>query len=394
MKVNYLIYLFATLILMSCSGLKKTEQALNSGNYEQAIYIATSKLQRNKDKKSNESYIKLLEQAHKKFVQEKEARLRFLKKDRLSNHNEEIYDTYAQLDAIQRKINALMPLYYQNGKTAKFNIRDYSAEIIKAKNNYVSDLYNQSQTLLNETPKESARLAFDKLQLINQLAPNYKNTIELLNQAHIQGTDYIYLSVENHSDKVIPKTLEKDILNFSGYDLDSFWQSYHAYINPEINYDYGIHLDFKTIEISPEKLNEREEVIQKEITIRKGYRKDRNGNYLKDNEGNKIELNETKTVKATLLTTTQFKAIYVKGQVDYLDTKTNQVLRSFPLDTEFIFENIFTRFNGDKRALNKKQLVLAQNSFVGFPTSEQMLFDAATSIKEKLASIIRQNRFN
>ncbi len=202
------------------------------------------------------------------------------------------------------------------------------------------------------------------------------------------------MSVENHSDKVIPKTLEKDILNFSGYDLDSFWQSYHAYINPEINYDYGIHLDFKTIEISPEKLNEREEVIQKEITIRKGYRKDRNGNYLKDNEGNKIELNETKTVKATLLTTTQFKAIYVKGQVDYLDTKTNQVLRSFPLDTEFIFENIFTRFNGDKRALNKKQLILAQNNFVGFPTSEQMLFDAATNIKEKLASIIRQNRFN
>ncbi|TXK71163.1 hypothetical protein [Mesonia sp. HuA40] len=394
MKINYFIYLLASLIIMSCSGLKKTEKALNSGNYEQAIYIATSKLQRNKEKKSNEAYIKLLEQAHKKFVQEKEARLKFLEKDRLGNHKEEIYDSYAQLNAIQNKIKALTPLYFQNGKTAKFYFKDYTNDIIKAKNEYIANLYRQSEELLNERPKESARLAFEKLQLINQLAPNYKNTIELLNQAHIKGTDFIYLSVENHSDKVIPKALEKDILNFSGYDLDNFWQSYHAYINPEINYDYGIHLDFKTIEVSPEKLNEREEVIQKEITIHKGYQKDRNGNYILDDEGNKIELNQTRNVKAKLLTTNQFKAIYVKGRVDYLDTQTNQVIQSFPLDTEFIFENIFTRFNGDKRALSKEQLALTQNNFVGFPTSEQMLFDAATNIKERLASIIRQNRFN
>ena len=38
-------------VLISCSGRKQVEKALNTGNYDQAIYNALKKLETNKDKK-------------------------------------------------------------------------------------------------------------------------------------------------------------------------------------------------------------------------------------------------------------------------------------------------------------------------------------------------------
>ena len=61
------ITLLASLILLfSACGVKQTQNLLSSGNYDQAIDNAVSNLRTNKDKKGNQDYVYLLEEAFAK----------------------------------------------------------------------------------------------------------------------------------------------------------------------------------------------------------------------------------------------------------------------------------------------------------------------------------------
>ena len=68
-------------------------------------------------------------------------------------------------------------------------------------------------------------------------------------------------------------------------------------------------------------------------------------------------------------------------------------MNNFPLETEFIFENVFATYTGNKKALTKDDLKIIKNEFVPFPSSEQMVYDAGETIKEQLKRILNDNNF-
>ena len=126
---------FSFLLIISCSSVKKTEQALNSGNYDQAINIAIKNLRTNKDKKGKQSYILMLENAFAKATERDLDRIQFLSKEGNDAKLEEIYNNYLQLDRRQERIKPLLPLkIYESGRTAQFNFANYSSDIIHTKN--------------------------------------------------------------------------------------------------------------------------------------------------------------------------------------------------------------------------------------------------------------------
>ncbi|MDC3387972.1 hypothetical protein OAX11_00490, partial [Flavobacteriaceae bacterium] len=59
-----LLSISTLLLILACSSVKKTEKALNTGNYDQAISIALYNLRTNKEKKGKQSYIKMLESGY------------------------------------------------------------------------------------------------------------------------------------------------------------------------------------------------------------------------------------------------------------------------------------------------------------------------------------------
>ena len=63
--------LFTTIVvfLIACGGVKKTQEALNTGNYSAAINKAIKNLADNKTKKGNQPYVLLLEEAFQKYTQ-------------------------------------------------------------------------------------------------------------------------------------------------------------------------------------------------------------------------------------------------------------------------------------------------------------------------------------
>lgn len=392
-KVSFLISILS-IFLASCSGVKKAQTALHSGNYDQSITIALEKLKSNKTKKKNQEYIIILEEAFVKAVERDEKRLKILTLDGNPANSKEIFDIYNYLDRRQEKIRPLLPLWIEKrGKNASFLFKDYIAESQDAKNRLTTYLYTNSLNLLSSNIKENAREAHRDLSELNRINPNYKNVNQLLDEAHFKGTDFVYVKLLNDTPVAIPRRLEEDLLNFNSYDLGNFWTVYHTSLDKNIKYDIEMLIRFIDIKVSPEQLKERIIIKEKEIKDGFVYEYDKNGNVKKDSLGNDIKRDKFKTVKTEVLEITQFKAANIAAKVDFFDRQTNQLINTFPVTSEFIFEHHFATFKGDRRALEAPYLDWINRKFVPFPSSEQMIFDTGEDLKQKIKSIIKRQKY-
>ncbi|MGM0636494.1 MAG: hypothetical protein ACQESK_10555 [Bacteroidota bacterium] len=392
MKRLFLLLLIAG--LFSCNSAKRAQKQLSTGNYEQAIEIAVNHLQRNKTRKRGQQQMLILEEAFKKLKARDKRRLRFLKKEKVEANIVEIHQIYEKLSRIQDKIRPLLPLYHEGaGRDIRFRFVDYSQEIINSRNELVEFYYHEAQELLQTGEKYSARQAYDDLKEIESLRPNYKNTRVMMEDAYYIGTDFVLVDIQNKTNTVIPRQVHEMLTDFNTFGLDEFWTQYHAEEEPELDYDYGVKIEFMNFMFSPDQLREKEETLSREVVDGWQYKTDRNGNYILDDEGNKIKEDVYVEVEGVLFHAIQQKSVAVEARVIYRDFKQGQNINTFPLTSEFMFENAYGSFSGDARVLNDEEKQVIKNKPVPFPSNERMLIDASEDIKQQLRYIIRRNSF-
>ena len=140
-------------------------------------------------------------------------------------------------------------------------------------------------------------------------------------------------------------------------------------------------------------IKEKEFIKEKQVKDGTKTLLDNNGNVVKDSLGNPIKVDNFKTIKVNIYEFRQFKSVQVTAKVDYVDYRNNQLIESFPLASEFIFENIYSTFNGDKNACEPDYYQYFDKRAVPFPSNEQMVFDSGEDLKVKLKNIITRNRF-
>ena len=387
-------YFYTTLCILlcftSCSSVKKSTSSILSGNYDTAINTSIQKLRKNPTKKNRESHILLLEEAFAKAVQRDSDRITYLQKEANPTSIEEIYQLYKTLNRRQESIKPLLPLRLQaQARDAVFEIKNYDNDLITSKRKLTDLLYNQVVTdLAAANAKVDYRRVHNDLEYLDDLTPNHKDVRQLLEEAHFKGTDYIEVALYNDSDILLPRRLQDDLLDFSTYDLNDFWKVYHSTPQQGIIYDYVMDVSLREINISPERFRERE--VQKEKSIKDGteYLTDEDGDFVLDEDGEKIEVDKMITVRCTYYEVLQTKAVNIIGQVRYTSQSTNQVIESFPLASEFVFEHYFATYDGDKRALDNDLLRYTRNREVPFPSNEQMVYDVGEDLKQRLKSII------
>ena len=392
---RYFLIFVSILITLSCSSVKKTEKALNTGNYDEAISIAINKLRTNKDKKGKQPYIEMLKTAFDKATARDQSLIRFLEKENNPANLDRIYKSYRTLKNRQERINPLLPLHLpKSGRKIPFDFVNYETEILASKKALSTYLYESAGTLLqNAKVKYDYRDAYEDLAYLNEINPNYKNSVALMEEAHYKGTDFVIVSMKNKTNKVIPKRLEADLLNFDTYGLNNLWTVYHSTKQRDTKYDFGMELAFKQINISPEQIKERQLEREKEIVDGWEYVTDGDGKIVVDDEGNKIKQDVIITVFCEYYEFTQFKAVNVIGNVRYKNLRNNKILDNFPLSSEFVFENRYANFKGDRRALDRELRTFIGARAIDFPTNEQMVYDSGEDIKNKLKGIISKYRF-
>ncbi len=391
MKKHY--FIFAFLLLTAC-GVKQTQNLLSSGNYDEAINNSISNLRSNKDKKGNQDYVYLLEEAFAKAKERDLNAINLWEKEKNPANFEKIYNTYLQLNNRQEKIKPLLPLKLLNeGRNAIFPFNNYNDEIVASKNNLSGYLYANAKSLLSSSDKMSFRKAYDDLGYLNEINPNYKNVISLMDEAHYKGTDYVFVNAKNETDKIIPIRLQNDLLDFNTYGLNNKWTVFHGSKEKGINYDYGMTIRFQNILVSPEQIKEKEFIKERQIKDGQKRLLDANGKEVIDNTGKVVMVDNMIKVTARIFESRQFKSSQIQAKVDYIDFRSNQLIQSFPLVSEFVFENIYATCKGDKRASDDNYYSYFDKRAVPFPSNEQMVYDTGENLKTKLKELINRNTF-
>ncbi len=390
-----LLFSLVTVFLFSCGSKKKTFTALNTGNYDQAINTSISKLQSNKNKKGRQDYILILEEAFAKAVERDINAITFLEKEGNPTNLEKIYNSYTTLKRRQERIRPLLPLYHvEQGRNVNFSFDNYDQRILDTKEKLSTYLYTNAKSLLsNAKRKTDYRTIYDDLVYLNQITPGYKNTQNLIEEAHFKGTDFVKVTMKNQTNVIIPKRLENDLMNFSTYGLNDLWTVYHNEPQDSVKYDYQMEVSFREINISPERVRERQ--LEKEKLVKDGweYLLDENDEFVRDDEGNKIKVDKMVTVRCEYYEFIQFKEAQVVGNVQYKNLNTKQLLDAFPLSSTYVFEHVYANYSGDKRALDDDLVRYLGLQAVRFPTNEQMVYDSGQDLKNKLKGIITRYRF-
>ncbi|WP_242086825.1 hypothetical protein [Aestuariivivens sediminis] len=385
--------LLVTLIsFCACSTRKQVEKAVSYGNYDQAIATSIKKLSTSKNAKRKQDYIAVLEDAYNKANERDLNSINHLKMDANPESYQDIYELYVNMDSRQEAIKPLLPLAI-NGRPISMKFNNYSEDLIEFKEKTSDYLYEKGLQLLELEDKNSMRDAYNTLQYVESINPNFENTRELLNEAHQRGMAYVIVTINNDTQQIIPGLLEKELLNFDAYGIDNFWVAYHGQQVAGVQYDYAMQLNLKRINISPEKIMEREFIREKEIVDGWTYKLDNQGNVLKDSLGNDIKIDKMITVKCRLKEIKQFKSTQIIADVVHTDLKTNQILDSFTIDSGFVFEHLYGRIRGDRRALDKDDRLLLEHKRLPFPNNEQMVYDTGEDLKAKLKThILTLNR--
>ncbi|MFD0988882.1 hypothetical protein ACFQ1R_02130 [Mariniflexile jejuense] len=389
--IKTLLYTLSIACILSCSTSKQIEKAVSTGNYDQAIYDAIGKLRTNKDKKGKSDFIVMLQEAYNKANERDLNTINFLKKDNNPENYLRIYDMYVGLEKRQALIKPILPLAI-NGRTVKFDIKDYSNDIIKFKNDASLQIYNNALGLLKSNNKLDARQAFNMFQDIEDINPNYRDVRNLLEVAHNKGTDFVLVDMINDTRKTIPTRLEDDLLNFSTYGLNNLWTVYHNNPVDKVTYDYNMRVNLRDINLSPEQIKERQIIKEKQVVDGKKDLLDEKGNKVKDSLGKVIQVDKLITVRCEYYESTQFKSAQVAGNVEYVDIKNKQLVDAFPISSEFVFQHVFATSRGDRRALETTLLPFLNNRQVPFPSEEQMIYDTGEDLKAQLKKII--NSYN
>ncbi|MBS9463071.1 hypothetical protein KIM67_11675 [Flagellimonas sp. 389] len=394
MKKILLISTFT--LLAACGGVKKTQKNLNSGDYGAAIETAIKNLTTNKNKKGHQPFILLLEDAFAKNIEREEEQIAFLQKDGNPANLEAIYNKYLQLKQVQQRVRPLLPLFIKDqGREASFQFINYDARILSTKDKLSEHLYASASTLLgNATNKQDYRTAYNELKYLEDINPNYRETVSKMNEAYRKGLEYVRVDINNDTEQIIPERLEQELLDFNTFGIDDFWTEYHSNPLSNIKYDYALNLNFMEINISPEQVNEKQIIKEKQIKDGFEYLLDQKGNAVKDSLGNRIKVDKFRTVKCNFYQFTQFKAAQIGAKVSFTDLASGQEINSYPLSSEFIFENIYANYKGDKRALDTDLIPLLEIRAIAFPSNEQMVYDAGEDLKQRLKAIISRNQFN
>jgi hypothetical protein len=394
MKKSTLIITIISFLLLSCGGTKKTENAISSGNYDQAFEIAVQKL--NKDKAKNAKQIPYLKDAFDKAAKRDLDRINALKQQNNSANLEQIYKTYMKLDVRQDEIILLEPLYFE-GQKYDFQVVDYTKDIAKAKKKYSDQLYHKALPLMNNS-KENSRQAFKILEDLQYINPNYRTDLaQLIRQTKKRGSNFVFVKLQNKVVSQLKDSTSKSILkSFTNINTGNFtnkWIQFHDKKDNTVTYDYEATIYLDKITVVPEKTKTQVVNQQKEVQNGWNYKLDAKGNVMKDEKGNDIKTPKMEKVSAQVTLYQQSKSTILDGKVTLKNLKTSVVSSPTPINGEAKLEHIYGTYKGNPKAIDQKYYEALKKKVAVFPPNSDFNKFALQTFKQKVENFFSQQKF-
>ncbi len=390
-KITFIITTISLLII-SCSGAKKTQKAISSGNYNQAFDIAVQKL--TKDKNKYKKHVPLLKDAYMKAAKRDLAEIARMKKQKPTDLKG-IYNKYMSLDVRQDEIILLEPLYFE-GQQVQFDVTDYTKDIAEAKKKYSDKLYNVAQPLIYGSKLDSrkAHKILEDLQYVN---PDYRSDLSsLIATAKKRGSDFVFVKLHNNVASQLKDSTSQSILkNFAKIrsgDFANKWIVLHDKKDYSVVYNYQADIYLDKITVIPEKVNTQKVNQEKEIQTGWIYQKDAKGNVMKDAQGNDIKKPKMGKVSAVVNLFQQIKSTTLDGKVIMKNLKTGTSSNTTPIKGEAKLENIYATYKGEPKAIEEKYFQALKNKSKTFPPDGDFNKFALQTFKVKVEQFLAQQK--
>jgi len=383
-----LISFISVLLIASCSSTKKQMQ---KGNYDAVINKSVKRLVKEPD---NGEDVKLVDRSYKLANERDLERIKYLKMENNPNNYDEIFSRYENLKARQALVRNVLPMNL-NGRTINYEYIDYDTEIITAKRKAAEYYYTNGKKLLQNSDKESFRVAHDQLVRARDYSGDgFIDLNELIIRAKNMGLSRVIIQVDNSSRILISPDFQNELLSFNTQGLSTNWIEYHLrHLNEDIDYDYIISVHIMDIAVSPEETKSKDIAYKKDIADGFNYALDARGNVMKDSAGNDIKIPKYKTVQCTLIETSKRKAVQIRGEVEIIELKPEKkLIVKQPIGAENVFEDISARAVGDQNALDEEAKQKIQKEPVPYPSDLQMIFNTAETLKPAIRNAIYNNR--
>lgn len=383
-------YISIAIFCLQFAACTSTQKLINLGRNEEALDRLTRRLSSNKSKEKN---VAMLESAFTKANVKDLQTIERYKIEGRPDAWDNIYEIYKRIDARQKMIEPLLPLYIKSqNRKLDLPFVKIDEDLIKSKQNAAEYYYVHAQQLLKTNQKADARAALDELNRIAQYYPVYKDVESLKTQARQAGMTYILYSFKNDYRGVTPAIFQQEFMKMDAGALSTYWHTIHTLKQSQIHYDDEIVYKLKDIILTPEQYSERQYEDTKEIQDGYTNQLDSKGNIVKDSLGNPIKVPKYKTIKALVKEVHQYKKATLVGEILYYNNTSGQILRSEPLGAESIFENYAATYIGDKNALSEDSKRKIGNSPKPFPTNENMILQANETMKPLIQKNIQQNQ--
>lgn len=390
---NNLLPTAALLLAFAFSSCTSPQRLVESGNYDEAVYLAVKRLAGKKNKK--DKYVLALEEAFDKANQRDLMLAGRLRREGHPENWARINDAYRRVRSRQERVAPLLPLISREGIRAEFHFVKVDELEYESRQKAADYFYTRAQEWLEDArrgDKLAARRAYEELDKVDQYFRDYKDKAALKKTAHQLGTTRVLVRLENRSRSLLPVALEREIRRIGVRDLNSFWQAYYTEQAKGIDFDYEVVMKITHLQAGPNVVKEREFEEVKEIEEGFEYVLDSRGNVMKDSLGNDIKVPKKVLIRARVFETYQSKAASIDGRLEFYDARTRDLIDSKPLAADAVFENYASTFRGDKRALSKDACRHLGNTPQPFPTDEALLLTAMEQLRPVIKGRIAETR--
>jgi len=383
-----IVTLFVAALLLNGCG--STTKSLQQGNYDAVINKNVKRL----IKKPDAEQAAEMDRAYKLANERDLERIKYLKAENNPDNYDEIFSRYNMLKERQRKVRTVTPMTV-DGMTYSYEYVDYDAELIASKRKAADYFYNNGKGLLdNALQKQDFREAYYQLAKASEYSGGqFENIDALIYEARMKGISRVIVEVVNQSPLQLPQQVEEDLTSFDTRGLDNEWVEYHfKHVDEGINYDYAVMVKLVSIMVSPDNVQDTDEIFTKKISDGFDYVLDDNGNVMKDTAGNDIKLQKFKEITCTLIETRQFKSVEINGEVEIMSMEPQRLIQQEPFGAANQFEHFSARSIGDEGALTEEALLMTQQEKLPFPTDVDMVLMCTETIKPAIRNAIYANR--
>jgi hypothetical protein len=361
--------LVLSLFIFGCSAGKRS---LEKGNYDQAVYKAVNRLQKDPD---NRKALKTLTEAYGYAAGDHMENIREAKLSSDVLRWERVISEYEALNALIEEVKRC-----PSCRNAVRLPEKYTREIAEAKENAAAVRYARGLKLLEEKNRQSAKQAYFDFEKADQLSPGYKDVVQKLDDAYWAAV--IKVVVE-------PVKLSRSIYQFSN---EYFQNKIYEYLE---NYEQRSFIKFYT-----PKEARREDLVPDQVlslnfddfVVGQTYVKERVEDVHRDSV--KVGTADGKDVYGTVKAKVSIfeKSVSSAGllNVTVTDWHSKNTLTQEKMQGTFVWQDSWGSYKGDERALRKEDKSLVKRRETLPPPPQELFIEFTKPLYAQLTDKIRR----